>query len=214
VARAAVDALRCPVGDQSAFGQCDGATAANIRHMVGKPIAGKTGTTDGNMTATLITMTKQLAVGGILADPDWPTTTRLVHDVGGRDPHAGVVNPAVGETLHDFMVGKPAIDFTAPPRKLAFGKGSGMPNVTCQSVSSATSKLRGAGFKVTVDRTPITSKCPAGTVAQANLSGGSGGSAGTVTLLLSNGGGAAPPTQGGGRPPVRIPSPPGRGGHG
>jgi hypothetical protein len=125
-----------------------------------------------------------------------------------------VVNPAVGQTLHDYMVGKPAINFTAPPRKMAFGKSSGMPNVTCQSVSSATSKLKGAGFKVTVDRTPITSNCPAGTVAQANLSGGSGGSGGTVTLLLSKGSGAAPPTRGGGKPPVRIPSPPGRDGQG
>ncbi|GIH16425.1 transglycosylase domain-containing protein [Rugosimonospora africana] len=208
VARAAVDAMRCPVGDQSTYGQCDGATAANIRGMVGKPTAGKTGTTDGNMTATLIAMTKQLAVGGILADPDWPTTTHLVRDVGGRDPHAGVVNPAVGETLHDFMVGKPGIGFTAPPRNLAFGKQSGMPNVTCQSVASATSKLKGAGFKVTVDRTPMTSKCAAGTVAQASLSGG------TVTLIVSKGGGATtPPTRGGVKPPTRG-APPSRGGHG
>ncbi len=123
VARGAVDAMRCPIGDQSAFGQCDGATAANIRDMVGKPVAGKTGTTDNNQTAALITMTKQLAVGGILADPDWAQTTRLRADVGGRDPHGDVVNPAVGQTLHDAMVGKPAQNFTAPPATMAFGPG-------------------------------------------------------------------------------------------
>jgi membrane peptidoglycan carboxypeptidase len=123
VAHAATDAMRCPIGDQSAFGACDGATAANVRGIVGKPIAGKTGTTDANQTATLITMTKQLAVGGILADPDWAQTTQLQRDLGGRDPHAAVVNLAVARTLRDAMVGKPAINFTAPPTTMAYGAG-------------------------------------------------------------------------------------------
>ncbi|GAA5188312.1 transglycosylase domain-containing protein [Rugosimonospora acidiphila] len=197
VSRAAVDAMRCPVGDQSAFDQCDGATAANIRDMVGKPVAGKTGTTDGNQTATLITMTKQLSVGGILADPDWSQTTRLQHDVGGVDPHADVVNPAVGETLHDVMVGKPGMDFTAPPRTLAFGKQSGS-SVTCKSVSSATATLRAGGYRVKVSRDPVASSCPAGTVARAKLSGGSNGT-GTATLQISEGpaAGRASPSAGG-----------------
>jgi membrane peptidoglycan carboxypeptidase len=204
IARTAVDAMRCPVGDQSAFGQCDGATAANIRDMVGKPVAGKTGTTDGNQTATLIAMTRQLAIGGILADPDWPQTTQLVRDVGGRDPHAGVVNPAVGETLRDAMAGKQAMGFVAPPRNLAFGKQSGVPGVTCQSVGTATAALKTAGFKVTVDPTPITSSCPAGTVAKT-----SPGPNGTVTLMLSKGGAPGTPTGPGG-----ATTGPGRGGHG
>ncbi len=123
IAHAAVDALRCPIGDQSAFGQCDGATAANIRGIVGKPIAGKTGTTDGNQTATLVTMTHQLAVAGIVADADWAFTTRLGADLGGRDPHADVVNVAVAYTLRDAMAGQPSQGFPAPPASLAFGAG-------------------------------------------------------------------------------------------
>jgi membrane peptidoglycan carboxypeptidase len=195
VARAAVDAMRCPIGDQSAFGQCDGGTALDIRGMVGKPIAGKTGTTDSNQTAALIAMTKQLAVGGVLADPDWAQTTQLVRDVGGRDIHAGVVNPAVGRTLHDAMVGKPAINFTPPTRDIAFGKQSGIPGVTCQTVANATKTLQKAGFQVTVDPTPIASNCPPGTVAKTNPSGNSV-KGGTVALVLSKGGGG--PANGGG----------------
>ncbi|MEN3307538.1 MAG: hypothetical protein V7603_3740 [Micromonosporaceae bacterium] len=126
VARAAIDALRCPIGDQSAYGQCDGATAKNIRGIVGRPTAGKTGTTDGNQTAALIASTRQQAVAGIVGDPDWALTTRLRADLGGRDPHADVVNLAVAFTLRDTMVGKPGLNWAGPPRSMAFG-GRGAP---------------------------------------------------------------------------------------
>jgi membrane peptidoglycan carboxypeptidase len=126
VARAAVDAMRCPIGDQSAYHACDGATAADIRGTVGKPVAGKTGTTDGDQTAALIAMTKQLAVAGIVGDPDWAFTTHLRSNLGGRDPHADVVNIAVARTLHDAMSGKPSINFTAPTATIAYGP-SGKP---------------------------------------------------------------------------------------
>jgi len=126
IAHAATDAMRCPIGDQSAFGQCDGATAANIRGIVGKPTAGKTGTTDGNQTAALIAMTRQLAVAGVVADPDWAFTTQLQRNLGGRDPHAEVVNLAVAYTLRDGVAGKPSVDFAAPSPFLAFGS-SGRP---------------------------------------------------------------------------------------
>src|SRR5205085_2240489 len=82
---------------------------------------------DGNQTATLVTMTRQLSIAGIVADADWACTTQLQRDLGGRDPHAEVVNPAVAWTLHDAMVGKPAIGFPAPPATLAFGP-SGKPS--------------------------------------------------------------------------------------
>jgi membrane peptidoglycan carboxypeptidase len=129
VARAAVDVMRCPVGDQSAFHACDGATAANVRDAVGKPVAGKTGTTDGNQTAALFVMTRQLCVGGIVADPDWAFTSQLVHNLGGRDPHSQVVNPAVFRTLHDAMVGRPSLGFEPPLATMAFGP-SGKPQPT------------------------------------------------------------------------------------
>jgi membrane peptidoglycan carboxypeptidase len=123
VAHAATDAMRCPIGDQSAFGRCDGATAANVRGIVGKPTAGKTGTTDGDQTAALVAMTKQLAVAGIVADPDWAFTTNLRRNLGGRDPHADVVNPAVAYTLHDAVAGKPSVNFAGPTASIAFGSG-------------------------------------------------------------------------------------------
>ena len=60
----------------------------------------------------------------------------LRSDLGGRDPHAGVVNPAVAYTMHDVMVGKPALGFAAPPRSLAFGgRGAPAPSATASPSS-------------------------------------------------------------------------------
>ncbi|MBO0882361.1 MAG: transglycosylase domain-containing protein, partial [Mycobacterium sp.] len=115
VARAASDAARCPVGDQSQYGMCHASpTAGPTRGIVGKPVAGKTGTTDHNQTAALTAMTKQLAISGIVADADCPQKCR-------RDYSHAQVNWAVQHTLHDAMQGKPSIQFGKPSQKLAFG---------------------------------------------------------------------------------------------
>lgn len=102
------------------------------------------------------------------------------------------------------MAGKQAINFTAPTRDIAFGKQSGIPGVTCQTVANATKTLQRAGFQVTIDPTPIASNCPAGTVARTNPSG-SAPKNGSVALVLSKGpaggaaGGGPPGGPGGGR---------------
>ncbi|BCB81914.1 carboxypeptidase [Phytohabitans flavus] len=110
VARAAIDAARCPVGDQSAFGECHGSTSAAAHTAIGHPIAGKTGTTDSHRTASLVVTSRSMAVAGILADPDWPeTTANMSHDI---------VNPAVYETLADIMRGRPQQNFPGRARRL------------------------------------------------------------------------------------------------
>ena len=46
VARAAADAARCPVGDQSMYRRCDGGTARGCGAKLGRPVAGKTGSSE------------------------------------------------------------------------------------------------------------------------------------------------------------------------
>ncbi|MEV1289524.1 transglycosylase domain-containing protein [Micromonospora sp. NPDC049679] len=163
VARAAVDAARCPVGDQSAFGECRGATEPEARRAVGHPIAGKTGTTDNHRTATLVATTRSLAVAGILADPDWPDSrAEMSHKI---------VNPAVYRTLADAMKGKKKQDFSTPENRLAYGEQVPVPDVSCKSVAEATIMLKGAGFLVEVDARPVESRCPKDTVAGTEPSG-------------------------------------------
>jgi membrane peptidoglycan carboxypeptidase len=177
------------MGDQSLYGKCTSSgTAPYVHGYVGKPVAGKTGTTDNNRTAAMIAMTKQLAVAGIVADPDW-----ILDDVGpdhldGKDAHKYVVNPAVAYTLRAGMKNKPALQFTKPGQKIAFGTKASIPSVTCKSVSEATSILKSHGFTVNVEESKVNSSCPAGTVAGTSPSG-STSKGSSVSLQISNGNG-------------------------
>ena len=120
VARAAVDMARCPVGDNSASNQCNGqSTAPYVRGVVKRPVAGKSGTTDSEKSATFTAMTKQLAVSGFLTDPDWPETT--------RDMKHPPVNYAVAYTLRDGVANLPVVPFTAPTRAMQFDGKAGPP---------------------------------------------------------------------------------------
>ncbi|GIG11188.1 transglycosylase domain-containing protein [Catellatospora coxensis] len=195
IARAAVDAGRCPGGDNSAFRECNGhATNRDSRGIVGKPITGKTGTTDADRSATLTLSTKQLTISGFLTNPDWAFDTGMKH---------GVVNPAVQRTLRDYMKGKPAVAFTKPSRKIAYGDQVSIPSVECKPVPEARNILRAKGFEVEVNTEQIDSKCPKGTAAGTTPSGRTI-KKGIVMIEVSNGKDAKPgtgPGNGPGQPP-------------
>jgi membrane peptidoglycan carboxypeptidase len=208
IANVALDAARCPIGNQSAFGMCNGTTAQAVGGQVttkvnGKtvrrPIAGKTGTTDNNQAYALIAMTPQLAVAGVLADPDNATKRQTL-------PRPSI-NTVVADTLRDSLKGLPIVQFPKPNRAIAFGTQVSIPGVTCASVGTARSKLRSAGFTVIQMRTTVTSPCAAGSVASTDPSGSS--ARGTpIAIFVSNGKGQAPP-------PCILPiCPPGGGGGG
>ncbi|WP_203908509.1 transglycosylase domain-containing protein [Rhizocola hellebori] len=78
-ARTATDAARCVTGYGAAGSGCGGwSTAPGVYGQVGRPVAGKTGTTDDNRTAWFVGFTPQLAVASFMADPDYP-----FNNVGG-----------------------------------------------------------------------------------------------------------------------------------
>ncbi|HKT05732.1 MAG TPA: transglycosylase domain-containing protein [Rugosimonospora sp.] len=109
VARAAVDAMRCTTGYGAARGSCGGwSTAPGAYGTVGRPFAGKTGTTDSNRSAWFIGFTPQMVGAGFVADPDNPL------DVAGAGRH-GKPLAAVTQTMHDAMQGKPVRYFQPPP---------------------------------------------------------------------------------------------------
>jgi membrane peptidoglycan carboxypeptidase len=115
VARAALDAARCPVGQQSAYGRCDAGTAPEVAAAFKtRPVAGKTGSTEGNATETFVGVTPQLAAAGIAADP----ASRA--DAVGSGVSSSV-NMAVANTLLTALAGQPEKQFTAPPPSLASG---------------------------------------------------------------------------------------------
>jgi membrane peptidoglycan carboxypeptidase len=182
VARAALDAARCPVGDQAQLGSCGGhRTAGGVRAAVGHPVYGKTGTTDEDKTAALVVGTTSIVVAGYLVNPDWANhNDREIHDI---------VNPAVYKTVADYMKGKPKEQFKKPEDdKIGTGDQRNIPNVECDPINDAKSRLRNAGFEVSIGN-PINSKCPAGTAAGTSPDGQTI-KGGFVQIEPSNGSGA------------------------
>ncbi|MFC4016397.1 transglycosylase domain-containing protein [Micromonospora sp. GCM10011542] len=107
-ARAATDAARCPTGDTPARGSCGGwSTADSVRGTVGRPVAGKTGTTDSTRSAWFVGYTPELAAASFISDPDNPFNA--VGDGQSQIPIA-----AVSETLRDALKGQPTRQFTPP----------------------------------------------------------------------------------------------------
>ncbi|WP_405429121.1 penicillin-binding protein [Micromonospora sp. NBC_00617] len=205
VARAAVDAARCPVGDNSKTSNCGGSrTAGNVRSDVDAPVAGKSGTTDSEKTAALVAMTKQYAVAGIMADPDWPQT-----NVKMKHKEKDGINPPVWETLRDAMKGKPRINFEPPGQKISEGDQRSIPDVKCQPVETAKSRIKGAGFEAIVSDAKVASTCPAGTAAGTSPDGRTIKN-GIVTIQISAGGGTPPGTN----KPATLGGTPGRPGNG
>ncbi|PZF86829.1 penicillin-binding protein [Micromonospora deserti] len=209
VARAAVDAARCPVGDNSSTSKCGGSrTARTVKGIVDAPVAGKSGTTDSEKTASLVAMTKQYAVAGIMADPDWPqTNVKMKHN------QTDGINPPVYETLKAAMKGKPRINFEPPGKKISEGDQRSIPDVKCLALDRAKSRIEGAGFDAIVSDVRVTSNCPPGTAAGTSPSGRTI-KGGVVTIQVSSGGGSTPgsdTTPGGpGGAPTNPGRPPGR----
>ncbi|MFC8615633.1 penicillin-binding protein [Micromonospora purpureochromogenes] len=203
VARAAVDAARCPVGDNSSTSKCGGSrTARQVKSIVDAPVAGKSGTTDSEKTAALVAMTKQYAVAGIMADPDWPqTNVKMKHN----EPDG--INPPVWETLRDAMKGKNRINFEPPGKKISEGDQRSIPSVTCQDLDAAKSRINGAGFEAVVSDVKVPSSCPAGKAAGTSPEGRTI-KGGVVTIQVSSGGGTPP---GGTATPGGPATPPGPG---
>ncbi|SCL13083.1 transglycosylase domain-containing protein [Micromonospora inyonensis] len=112
VARAAADVARCPVGDQSAYGRCDGGTAAGLRTRAGRPVIGKTGSSEGYGTETVVVATPQLVVASMAANPDDP------RDPAGKTVQARMVEMAAG-IVATALRGQPVRDFTRPSETIA-----------------------------------------------------------------------------------------------
>lgn len=112
VARAAVDAARCVTGYGAATGSCGGwSTAPSTARTVGRPFAGKTGTTDDARSAWFIGFTPQLIGAAFVADPDNP------FDIAGTWQYHKPQD-AVALTIRDAMRGVPVRGFTPPPPDL------------------------------------------------------------------------------------------------
>jgi membrane carboxypeptidase/penicillin-binding protein len=115
VARAATDAARCPVGQQSFYHKCNGGTAPEVGKMFGsRPLGGKTGSSETNATESFVGFTPQIAAAATACTPDNPWDS-----VG-----AGIsssVDVAVAKTMLSDLSGQPIRGFHKPSHHIAYG---------------------------------------------------------------------------------------------
>jgi membrane peptidoglycan carboxypeptidase len=117
VARAAIDAARCVTGYGADRGGCGGwSTAPGVYYSVGRPVAGKTGTTDDTRAAWFVGVTPGLAAASFIADPDNP-----FHVAGDWNSWKPI--QAVSGLLKRGLAGKPVRHFTPPSHDIAYGDG-------------------------------------------------------------------------------------------
>ena len=141
VAKAASDAMRCPVGNQSFYRKCDSGTYTQAAGIVGRPIAGKTGTTDSNQASWFVVSTPDATTAGFIGDPDYRKSQVPLHM--HNLPHE-----AASYTLRDAVADRDVVDFEKPDDALANGKDlASVPTLDCVSPDEAESRLRDAGFE-------------------------------------------------------------------
>jgi membrane peptidoglycan carboxypeptidase len=182
VADAAADAARCPVGD-TAMARCaanNGVTARRVHAGVGRPIAGKTGTTNNTNAAWFAGFTPNLAGAVFLANPDAPNQS--VNHIS-RIPVTVFIN-----TMSVALQGLPVVKFTKPTKFRAYGIRVNVPDVDGFGVGSARSRLIRAGFKVRVSSERVPSRYQEGLVARTSPSGGSIASKGGVVVIYRSNG--------------------------
>jgi membrane peptidoglycan carboxypeptidase len=108
VARAAVDATRCTTGYKAATGDCGSwSTAPGAYAAAGRPIGGKTGTTDDTRSAWFCGITPGLAAASFIADPDNP-----FHFAGDGNSNKPI--NAVTGLFRVGLAGTPILNFSPP----------------------------------------------------------------------------------------------------
>ena len=165
---------------------------------IGRPAAGKTGTTDGSVDTWFIGYTPQRATAvwvGYNPDPGKDGRADLKDiEIGGRYYSGQVFGATIAAPIwHDIMEvasdGLPAKDWPDPSGKILSGSSVAVPDVTGEPIDQATGDLQSAGFQVTVG-TPVPSSLTPDLVADTSPAPGSRvAPKSTITLLPGDGSG-------------------------
>lgn len=192
---------------------------------IGRPAAGKTGTTNLSTDVWFAGYTPQLAAAVWVGHQDevrplknFTLGSRSYGTVFG----ATIPAPIWGAFMRGALKGQPVEQFGSTTPKVLYGDRIAVPQVNGLSMDAAKSALTAAGFQVSISTTGIPSDQPVGTVADSSPHQGQRATPGaTVTLFPSLGPVASPPTGGpggnqggGGGQPGGQPTNPGQGGGG
>jgi membrane peptidoglycan carboxypeptidase len=143
------------------------------------PVAGKTGTADGNTNVWFVGYTAQVVTAV------WVGSPGITYSLG--DVFGGTVSAPIWHNyMEKVMQGLPAEQFPFAPMPSLSPPAGNVPNVVGMDQVAATQTLTTAGFTVSVQQIP--SSQALGTVVSQSPSGGSSVAAGAnITLQVSNG---------------------------
>ena len=157
---------------------------------IGRPAAGKTGTTNDSTAAWFIGYTPQLATA-VWVGKATPKSMRRV-TINGRyykQVFGGTIPAAIWrELMLAALQGVPVKNFEGAGLALSSGQRVAVPDVTGLPVALASEQLRSAGFAVAVSSPINAAPVPSGNVAQTSPRAGREAPAGsTITVYPSNG---------------------------
>jgi membrane peptidoglycan carboxypeptidase len=126
---------------------------------IGRPAAGKTGTTDDSKDTWFIGYTPQRTTAVWVGDNPNPADGRARRSINGRTIGGSYRGQVFGATIaapiwRTVMIkaneGLPEKDWASPSGKILEGSSVRVPNVVGQSLDAAKAQLESAGFEVTV----------------------------------------------------------------
>ena len=162
---------------------------------IGRPVAGKTGTTNGSKAAWFVGYTPQLATAVWMGDPGAPgrevKEMRSVR-IGGefyRQVYGGTIPATIfRRTMSAALDGQPVIDFQRPDASAVEGQDVEVPDVSGLPLDVAEATLIEAGFSVRDGGRVRAAPIESGAAAYTSPRAGSSRSFGSrVTLYESNG---------------------------
>lgn len=178
------------------------------RAQIGRPAAGKTGTSQNYRDAWFVGYTPQLVTSVWVGYYQSETPMRSVHGVRGFG--GTIAAPIWAKFMKQAMAGEPKQDFPpqAKPKyrwKSTWANSSKVPSLSGKSRSAASEAAAEAGFKVAFTEA-YSDTVPVGVaISQSPAGGGTLKQGGTITVIISKG---RPPTPVAPTPPVTPPPPP------
>ncbi|WP_246360401.1 transglycosylase domain-containing protein, partial [Nocardioides massiliensis] len=166
---------------------------------LGRPSAGKTGTTNDNRAVWFVGYTPNMSTAAVIAGANQlgqPSSLngtvvngRTIYGVSG----SGYAAPMWASAMREAIAVLPVQDFVAPGAAIVQGQQDAVPSVGGLSVDEARRVLEDAGFFPRVS-SPVNSNYPSGTVAYTSPgSGATIGTGSTVVIYPSNGVPPLPP---------------------
>ena len=157
---------------------------------IGRPAAGKTGTTTSSTAAWFVGYTPQLATAVWMGKPvPTPMRDQIINGRYYRQIYGGTIPASIWQqTMNQASSGTPPQDFAAPDSSVSNGDQVAVPDVTGQPIEAAAKTLRDQGFGVRIGFTSRAAPIPAGAVASTYPSAGTSVPVGTtISIHASNG---------------------------